>query len=331
MVGSGFIDKDLAAYRELLQLSGMRGIDSTGIYFARTTEDKIQYIEQKSIENSLNFVDIYGWSSKSILARTDMNVYMGHTRSKTAGRATLKNCHPFNLSRYVGAHNGTLYDWEYYYSGKDETDSELMFKEMDRRGNTGPKEVLNELCYESAFAVTIFDKAHRKLIFARNKHRPLWVGIGKDRPILYWASEERFLKFVSESHQIKMDIYYFEAFKMYTVDPNNIKLGDRSPWEITDLKVKTKDQKESKSRVDYAYQSKVEPLTSSASVITMNATTGESKPVKNPMDNIIVKGITDVFNATDNDTVLSDLIGTALDSDTPESEDIDWNNVANFQ
>ncbi len=333
MAGRGFIDEDATVFRELLQLSGMRGIDSTGIYFCDTTGKKLQILERKETLNSLDFVDKYGWSDYTPLYRTDFNLFMGHTRSKTFGGATLANCHPFNLQRYVGAHNGSLTDWEFTFGNGGKTDSELMFEKMDSIGEKGPYEVLNNLAPTSAYAVTIFDKFKRRVIFARNKQRPLWVAINKKRPILYWASEERFLDFVISSNRLDADVFYFSPFKMYTVDINKIQKGDTCPWTIQEL---TPQETIKKSKeIWYPPQNPVKPLVQQeqeiAKVIHLNATTGETSENGNMiLEQLKISGITDYFNSTDHAAERDDIVLEEPVQEVPV-EDINWSDAANHQ
>lgn len=321
MMGRGFVHEDMKAFQELLQLSGMRGIDSTGVYFVRTEDKKLMYFEKKSLQNSLAFVNMYSWSKGTFLYKTDFNVYMAHTRSGTAGRATIDNAHPFNLSRYVGAHNGTLYDWEYYFddSKKDRTDSEMMFQKMDDLGEGGVKEVLDGLSAESAYAVTIFDKVKRKMIFARNRHRPLFVGVSKKRPIIYWASDQDYLEFVNKRWNLDMKVYFFQPFKMYTIDVNTLQKGDTKPWVAEDLK-----DNKGKTRNSVEVWKSTSDNTNTE-VLKVNSTSGATSIV-NPMDSptLMISGATDYFNATDKDEPRN-LV------DERSEDDINWNQVANFQ
>lgn len=335
MLGRGITDVDATVFRELLQISGMRGIDSTGIYLCDTTGKKLEICQRKEVCNSLDFVDKHGWHEHSTLYRTDFNLFMGHTRSKTYGASTLSNCHPFNLSRYVGAHNGTLSDWEFTYGTGGKTDSELMFMKMDDIGGKGPKKVLDDLSPHSAYAVTIFDKYTRKMMFARNRQRPLWVAINNKRPVIYWASEERFLDFVIDSNNLDADVFFFQPWTLYTIDIMNFKVGDHTPWTTENLVEQVIPPKKN-SNIWYPPKEETKPVETTATVIQLNATTGESKEIEVKTNEEIGPGHNSqmALELQEDNPILKDLMISGVTdyfNKTEDKDDIDWSNVVNYQ
>lgn len=66
--------------------------------------------------------------------------YLGHTRFSTVGKPSYSNAHPFRTKKYVGVHNGTIFNYkhliqEFNLEPKGDTDSEVVFLLMDKIGH----------------------------------------------------------------------------------------------------------------------------------------------------------------------------------------------------
>jgi hypothetical protein len=55
--------------------------------------------------------------------------------------------------------------------------------------------VLSDLADNSAYAISVYDRESKTLLFATNGKRPLWFVTLKDRAVMYWASEAAILRF----------------------------------------------------------------------------------------------------------------------------------------
>lgn len=253
VVGNGMIQQDITIFKELLYVSSLRGRDSTGIMVADTNRPKDNHFVIKSGTPSPEFIDDQSfkggpWSYQG------QNLMMGHCRWATVGDTSAENAHPFEFSQIIGMHNGTLEDMKYLYS-KDKTDSEMMFQDMNARGI---KTVLDELRWNSAYAVTIYDKKTRRLYMARNKRRTLYVGFNKMAGVMYWASEAHMLHLVAARNNITIDTYWLQPDLLYEINVNDIKIGNTAPWStiplvekvappVSNIHLPAKKQKKSKS------------------------------------------------------------------------------------
>jgi glucosamine 6-phosphate synthetase-like amidotransferase/phosphosugar isomerase protein len=223
----GFIENDFRFFKELLKVSCVRGFESTGVLsYEKETN---QYEVRKECIPSPGFVDKNGYK---FLKNNKATLYMGHTRWSTTGANRQSNAHPFDTEKYIGAHNGTLRDWEY---NKDfsKTDSEQMFEDMDKKGI---REVLDSLAYYSAFAVSIFEKKSRVMYFARNDDRPLFFGVHPTRKLFVWASDVDFITFAQKRANLAdLELYEVSAFNLFRIDPEKIEPGKKC-WTTTTIK-----------------------------------------------------------------------------------------------
>lgn len=235
IAGFGIIRQDTDIMRELLYVTALRGTDGTGV-FSLTNSGKEALA--KDAVPSARFINVnhkmfnVGWP----------DLMMGHCRDATVGSLIQSNTHPFVTPNLVGAHNGTLWDIEFNpvkQPGKDkETDSELMFKKMSR---DGIQKTLSKLSPGSKYAVTIWDRREKELIFARNPDRKLFVALNKKRDVIYWASEEEMLDLILRRNKIEYECFYFETYKMYSISLRKIKAGSQIDFTVTPYGHKTWD------------------------------------------------------------------------------------------
>jgi hypothetical protein len=125
-------------------------------------------------------------SYKDVVWGTNIRVLLGHNRWATKGKINKLNAHPFEFSRVVGAHNGTLSDFSNLEDhNKFEVDSEALYNHLNTHG-------VDDLALKlkGAFALTWYNKEEKTINLLRNKERPLFYALTKDRHTLLWASED---------------------------------------------------------------------------------------------------------------------------------------------
>lgn len=246
MIGRGVSKWDIDVIRELTYVSGLRGWHSTGVVQGRVNSNlfgKNQHNLQ--INKHCMSPSYYLWYNKShkdgdrnILDNCSDNLFAVHTRHATKGSVTEDNAHPFEFEHIIGMHNGTLHDKKYQHDEK--TDSELLFQDINDRGM---KVVLEELDPDSAYAIVVFDKRTGLLQFARNHGRPLHFAINSKRGVLYWSSEKAFLTMAFDRNDISIvddQITPFSAFKIFSIEPDKVKVGIKEQWYIEEYKPREK-------------------------------------------------------------------------------------------
>lgn len=263
VMGSGITTTDINIIKELGTISQLRGTDGSGIFQirSRTFNSAHSYPYEafyKTNENFSSFLEdinhIRSNAPKSLLFSQMVDVIIGHVRSATKGSCTDENAHPFQAGQLVGAHNGTLVDGKYQRA--QVTDSQLMFEDMDRRGIIP---VLEEMDCDSAYALTIYDRSQRRVLFVRNEERPFAFAFLADREVMYWASEVEMLKFVLNRRQLKFKTMGLTPGKLVSVKADDItrKNYTDEKWLRSFTLVKHLDRKISKKWQTY-YTAKAE-------------------------------------------------------------------------
>lgn len=236
IVGRDIEKKHREMFIDLLGVTYLRGHHSTGVFTAQPLSKKDLMKIKRMTVASPSFIQIdLTEKNGSILNDPWADLMMGHCRSATVGDINKANAHPFDTNSLVGAHNGTLNDfWSWGNKGVDEekTDSQIMFERMDKKGI---EEVLKDMTPTSAWAISIYLKKTRKLILARNKHRPLYISFVKDAGVMFWSSEYEMLELAAARNDIEIETFHLEKNKMYVIDPAQIYKGNQSPWEVVDV------------------------------------------------------------------------------------------------
>lgn len=246
VAGSGILSIDLDCHEELLYMTALRGPHSTGVMsvdlISKHSANRPEI--RKVVGPSSYFIGKDAQRKEPQLRSMRSDLFMSHCRYATVGQITEENAHPFDTGRYVSAHNGTLLDsWSYH---KTKSDSQLMFERME---SLGVVRVLEELRAGSAYAIQMYDKKNQRLILARNKHRPLYIGVNQKRNVIYWSSEYGFLYAVASRNNIDIKITPLQTDVVYWINPMNLNVKRGDPWGITKLNPKPLEPEGSKSRV----------------------------------------------------------------------------------
>lgn len=222
VAGTGVVQEDREIFRQLLLVSSLRGIDSTGVAVLANDQIKIE----KEVTSPSNFLQARD-RKYSLMDNFGTDMMMGHARWATVGKVNPENAHPFETAKYVAAHNGTLVDYRFHQN--DLTDSENLFNEMENRGIC---ETLTDLSSSSAYAIQLYDKITGKLWLGHNKHRPLFIAQAEFGRVLYWASELEMLQLVLKRNGVYAVYKHLIPDLMYEIDIteiNNEKLAP-APW-----------------------------------------------------------------------------------------------------
>lgn len=190
---------DMLIIKGLGILNDSRGGDSTGIY--------MNYEVLKGIHRDAEFSDL----ARGLSNHSNSPVLL-HTRKSSSGTKTLDNTHPFEFNeegklekggRYVGVHNGTVYNWEKLKTNYDldgDMDSKVLLSAFVQKKYEALKE------YSGGAVLVLYDTLE-------NVFR-IWKGgtYGKEeRPLSYVLTEDGF--YFSSLH------YHLEVF----FDPTDVK------------------------------------------------------------------------------------------------------------
>lgn len=175
------------AFKWLLHLDVIRGPHSTGIL---AVHDKGQTEVFKALGSPDYLYDKYlnDFTDEGVYNYWDCSLLLGHNRFATQGEINEENAHPFEFSNVIGAHNGTINQWElkkFHGYGEFKIDSQILYYEINK--NNDLQFVWDEV-YSGAIALTWWNKEESSLNFVRNDDRPLhycYTNTGT----LFWASK----------------------------------------------------------------------------------------------------------------------------------------------
>lgn len=184
------VDMDLIKILYLANES--RGGDACGFSdgksMNKTTDKSYQYIIGKEFPKEIN------------------GSFIGHTRAATVGNKTDIDCaHPFDLEKFVGAHNGTIRnidELQYLFGTEYKVDSRFIYHMVEKYG-------LNKSLpfFQGALSLTYIDKETKDISIYRFE-RPLHYGFVDG--VLYYSSEDIALKAIGATN-----ITEFKEHKFY--------------------------------------------------------------------------------------------------------------------
>lgn len=221
--------QECSAFLDLMKVSSLRGPHSTGLLVSRRNKtfvyreavNSVTFVESPEMADVLNPTRMYG------------DIYMGHCRYATVGKVTKSNAHPFRAGSIVAAHNGTLGSYKDKLEGKaDITDSQVLIEEM---ASNGIIPTLSQLTSKDSYAVSIYDLRTKSLMLSRNHQRPLYLAVCDDTGTVFYSSEGGMLRFVLSRSNIDARILVVRPFVLISIDPRDIKPGNKEPWSAVEI------------------------------------------------------------------------------------------------
>jgi hypothetical protein len=195
------------AFKDMLVCSSVRGVHGTGIA-GIGTDNKEDWVKMRG-----HVYDLLEQKSFDSVASFTKKILIGHNRAATQGAHNNSNAHPFDKPNVIGCHNGTIptvAKHNLFEAYKFDTDSEAIYHTINHLmagGQPWDLAVKNTvgMLDEGAWALVMYMKRDDKLIFLRNKERPLYYCLFDDKAGLAWASEHWILRGCLERNNLKID------------------------------------------------------------------------------------------------------------------------------
>lgn len=201
-VASNYLIKDeIIRCEQLGMLNIFRGYHATGLAIVQVPEKNLKkniYRVDRIKKTDAAYDFFMDEKVNELLYKQPNNkkfAILGHTRHATVGKHTVEMAHPHRFKHITGCHNGTIHE----FTGKDlleefGSDSRVLFHKIAEEGLVS---ALEQTGHFGAWAITYVDDTDATINFVRNKERPLSLMFDKSRSVLYWASEERVLRFMA--------------------------------------------------------------------------------------------------------------------------------------
>jgi len=165
---NGFFSMEADAFQQMLYADAVRGWDATGVY-GITKEGNVDIKKQACAASVFVSSTEFENFKKKIIS--SYHAVIGHNRKATHGEKRNEDAHPFwdKDRKIVLVHNGMISNHKDFC--KDSTiDSAAIANAM---ATMPAKHILSEIT--GAYAFIWYDVAQKKVFFARNESRPLYI------------------------------------------------------------------------------------------------------------------------------------------------------------
>lgn len=208
-----------ALMRDLLVVTQVRGMDSTGMYQMKSDRDLVSY--KKAIDGS-TFTQLP--KATTMINHTGYAyATVAHCRKATTGGIKDLIAHPFmhetndNVPDFGFVHNGTLDTWDKVeYSSDTEYLANKIFVEGTKGFDALP----------GSWACIWTDLTEDNTYVARNDQRTLFYALLKDKNVMIIASEVGTISWLADRNDLVLEddaIYAFEEYQAYCIPVDDVR------------------------------------------------------------------------------------------------------------
>lgn len=186
LVAGAITAKEEKLFRQLLIIDSLRGEDSTGV--ASVASNHVVTVA-KQVGNPFELFEHHKFRE---ILKLQNRVLIGHNRFATQGKVNRLNAHPFEFSKVVGVHNGTLSNkYKLHRGSQFEVDSEAFYDHINEKGLRDAIETA-----QGAYALVWYNKVEKTLNLIRNKERTFYYAFSEDNKVMFGCSEANMLALV---------------------------------------------------------------------------------------------------------------------------------------
>lgn len=215
---NGFTQPEINAFKDMLYVNALRGVDATGIFYVNNTGD-VQI--HKDTSESSDFLKTTEWKASERELFSRGTAIVGHSRAATRGMKTVENAHPFIVdNKIVLVHNGTMAG-SHKHLANTEVDSHAIAHVLSENADIAT--AISKI--NAAFALVWYNTETGYLHAIRNDERPLWMAETQNRAIIF-ASEPSFIYLAVSRHGLKLNEHgavLLGRHNLMSVNLNNLK------------------------------------------------------------------------------------------------------------
>lgn len=202
---------DSALMRQMMVMTSLRGMDSTGIAVVHDPERAPRTIKVLDGPESLFMNQAYA-KIEEFWEKSGLAVF-GHGRYATKGKINVRSAHPFTHNHITLVHNGTINFGLEMEKADTGVDSQALCISI---AENGIQEALRRVY--GAYAVIVHDSNQKCIYVARNSERPLHSVDLPDKRLI--MSESEALQFIVNRNKLGYDpkVDYFPSEVIYRYD-----------------------------------------------------------------------------------------------------------------
>ena len=207
---SGFNQKDVDIFTQMLYVDALRGWDATGVVGV----DKNGNVDiKKSARAAGPFVSTANYKAFTTDAFQKYQMMIGHNRKATHGEKRHEDAHPFwdEDEKIVLVHNGMIHNHKEFC--KDATVDSAAITNTLAKGDID--DIISRV--SGAFVFIWYNIEEKRMYFIRNDLRPLNIAEANNQ--IFFASEEKMLTWITSRNDVTINkSYSLKPMTLYTFD-----------------------------------------------------------------------------------------------------------------